>query len=158
MTAESIFPKVDGDIYFSSELNRINPKLIDFVEQEVNISNLSGTNPTPRAGSVLYPGAGSLQFHDFMQVTTFCQKISNTTAVFQCRLRLSGTDLNITTAIKSIPSTPVNVAFNFNHIYTSGAITASGGDIGTPYAIFLEANENVTNSAGLFGDIVVMGH
>jgi len=160
MAGEGEFPKVDGDILYSSEANLFNPKIIGNVIQNVN-SNVSGPSPiyTTIGGSILYPGAGSQQINKFMSIQANCSSLSYTNVDYAFRIRCSGADtLNI------ILDTKTNTGalgapqyLGFNYFLTSGIITASGGDITSPYVFFIEAYSNQDSPRAHVGDFSIMG-
>lgn len=160
MAIEGQFPKIAGDVIYASEINRFSPKLIGNIVQEemVNVSGAVGVYVT-MGGSILYPGVGSMQISQFMQIQTSTQKVTSATGNHFFRLRISGAGLNITTPIKDCRVASVeHDVFTFNHILTSGAITASGGNIGSQYIIYVEGNTAHNNADDRVNDLVVIGY
>ena len=161
MTIEGTFPKSDGDILYASEINRVNPKLIGNLSQ-IGAVNISGGDYKIVGGSILYPGTGSLQISDFMQIQHSIYGgggVVNDTST-NTQLRISGTDLNIILSSKTIPISKVYGGTNavYNYILTSGTITSSGGNIGTPYVFFLEAKNDFNNDSPIVFDFSVIGY
>lgn len=153
MTAQDIFPKINGDILYASEVNRFNPKFIGEVVGPIT-GNISGNGVYTLISSITYL-AGSTQIYSYLNVRAETYHDDTLTKYF--RLRISGTaGLNMATAAKSSLGGGISVV-NFDHIYTSGAITASGGNIGSPYVLSLEG---YSSSAGINyngGDFTVVG-
>ena len=133
MTNEGIFPKVSGDVLYASEVNSFRTKLIGQVVQNLSL-NISGTNFGVIGGSLLYTGNGT----EYIRANSFASKNTTGTDQFAFRVRISGTaGLNITNTAIDKPYSWSSVLID--HIFTSGAITASGGNIGSNYVLFLKA-------------------
>lgn len=157
MADEGEFPKVDGDILFATEVNRFSPKVIGAVEQQVT-ANVSGTSVyTGIGGNVDYVGTGSLGILQFLIVQTIGGHTNSAAGTSNFRLRISGTaGLNMNTTNKTV-SFDSNTTAYINHLYTSGNITASGGNIGSNYTITVEANSNINAANSRIGDLMVLG-
>jgi len=141
MTAEGEFPKVDGDILYASEVNEMHTKVFDVVHQYINSSLTSGTDYIIYGGSLFYnPGEIMTNFMQIQIPTSF---ITSTGDPISNRLRISGADVNFTTSPKTQTLTH-SYDMSINHILTSGALTASGGDVNNPFVIFLEIKANDT--------------
>jgi len=158
MASESEFPKKDGDIFYASEVNRFSPKLIGNIIQDV-ATNISGTNYTVMGGSITYPGTGSLQISEFMNIQHGCFILAGVAANYTSRLRASGVgvDMVMNTKIGSTTAELDNY-LSFNHILTSGAMTASGGNIGSPYVISLEGKSNRNIASVYVRDFTILGY
>lgn len=161
-TAEGIFPKdVNGaDPLYASEVNRFSPKLIGKVSQ-YGVVNVSGTTAYTTLGTpITYSGTvGSIKISEFMNCQfNAIRNSANAGHTHNVRLRISGTaGLNMTSPLKTHTATSVAI-FSFNHVFTSGVITASGGNIGSNYSIFPEANSTEDAATVQFGDFLVWGH
>lgn len=140
VTAEGTFPKIGNDPVYASELNMFNPKIIGYI----NVANwtdqsygTSGTNYQNIGGSLVYPGAGSLQISSYMHSTfDIWVNDSNIPNTYYGRIIISGT-AGLNNMI--IGTKQINNGGNstlFNHLITSGALTASGGNVGSPYVFF----------------------
>jgi len=156
MTDEGVFPKIDGDILYASEANRFSPKLIGYVDQST-LTNISGASETytTMGGTITYYGTiGSIQITDFMIVDCVPFNLSTEAASF--RLRISGAaGLNMITSTKSIS---VRGTSRINHVFTSGILTSSGGNIGSDYIISVEGNNNSNANQGGMDDFLVWGY
>ena len=156
-TAEGVFPKVGGDPIYASELNRYNPKLIGFKKQPVTNFNASGTN-FQEVGSILYPGAGSLQISDYMTISSNVSYHSNVNPTLASQIRMSGTDGLNDFIVGSVNTTTIDYPIHiYNHVLTSGAITASGGNIGSQYWIFFDIRGIESSSITKVGDFLIEG-
>lgn len=158
-TDEGVFPKIGNDPLFDSEVNRFSPKLIGNINQSDRV-NISGTNFAPIGGAITYPGTGSMQISQFMQVQAGIGKQNTATTLNEFRIRTSGTaDLDLVSPTWSISATNIQFGNTINYILTSGVMTASGGNIGSSYIITLEARNNSNDvNAALFGDFVIIGY
>jgi len=157
VTAEGVFPKTGNDPIYASEINRFSPKLIGYVDQNIYM-NISGAAYIPMGASITYPGAGSMQINEFMEVKTIGQKADATNLAINFRLRISGTaGLNMVTSSKGTSALTTQDVYNFNHIFTSGAITASGGNVGSSYVITFEGN-SASDLQARTGDFVIIGY
>ena len=153
MTAEGTFPKVAGDIFYASEANKFNPKIVG-IHERYDIINTSGTVHII-VGSVFY--SGTVPLCNYMRAETMFQK-DNTNTILQGRFRISGTaGLNFSTANKTTPSNANTSCIYLNHIFTSGEITASGGNIGSNYWIYVEALEPINSNTTIVSDFIVTG-
>lgn len=152
MADELVFPKVTGDYLFPGDVNRFNPKVIGVHQLAIAI-NVSGTNFT-LMGSVDYLGTELFSSH--LNIATAVQK-DGANFVNQARLRVSGAGLNMVTVIKNTPTSVEEKVLVFNHILTSGALTASGGNVGSPYVISVEGRNNVNDTRAFMNDFAVWG-
>ena len=153
-TAEGVFPKSDGDLLYPSEINRINPKIFGYVYQHTYENVYSGTDFSVIGGSVLYTGSPAMS--DYIMTKAFVNKPGYGISL-NARLRYSGTTINITSPVKWTTNNTWFDPILFNHILTSGTLTASGGNVGSSFVIFLEAKVNGTMVA-IIDDIIVTGH
>jgi hypothetical protein len=153
---EGTFPKVDGDILYASEINTIYPKVIGNIAQFVE-AGTSGTNYAQWGGSIVYLGSGLSRLFNFMEAkVSISNNDANAATDYYARMRISGAGLNIATDIKTFKC---STGLVIDHIYTSGAITASGGNIGSSYSITTECNSSAAGGANLaVGDFVVVAY
>ena len=154
---ENSFPKVDGDIFFASEANGFFPKIIGIIEQDLKL-NVSGTDYQTIGGSILYSGTATqiTQIRHYMKAECVAQKISSTAEDHNVRMRISGTaGLDIPT--REIIVSAVTQVMPINHLFTSGNITASGGNIGSEYSITVEAKSQDNNPNFTVHDFVITG-
>ena len=154
MATEGNFPKADGDYLFASEANRFNPKVIGNHRQFTQFNASGPTGVYKLVGSVDYTASPAFSSHLIIEGSTqkdAASLISNT------RIRISGTDLNMTTTVKATPNTTGQVNVPHREILTSGALTASGGAVTTKYVISLEANNNSDAERIFITDFMVWG-
>ena len=156
MVGEGVFPKVDGDILFASEANRFNPKLIGNVTQ-YSLENISGTDFKTVGGTINYPGAGSVQIHEYMIINVHCLKETAANVNFTYRLRFSGTEIDFTADSKSVTVAALT-AFNFNFALTSGTINSNGGNIGSSFDIIVEGRSSNNSNTSRISDLLVIGN
>jgi len=162
MATEGEFPKIDGDILYASEANKMNPKLIGHVAQFSNFTAAaSGTAFTTVGGSVFYSGGESV-ISDFINVQTSpAMRDSTEGRIYDFRISMSGAGLNnLVSPTKSVNGP--DMSFNFNHVFTSGAITASGGNVGSSYIIALQQRTRHGSPIAVnntwISDLFVFGH
>jgi hypothetical protein len=159
MTASGVFPKVDGDVLYSTDINMINPKLLgNYIPTTATLTVNSGTTLYTTIGSIVYPGTGSLQISSFININSYVGTGENIAT--NARFRISGT-AGLNNLVSPVMGQTANAGTE-NHIYydfilTSGVITASGGNIGSKYAIFFEANTD-TNVTARIGTIKAIGY
>lgn len=157
-TAESIFPKIGNDPLYASEVNTFNPKLIGNVSQQVNVNTSGTTVYTQLGASINYIGTGSLGIYNFMVLQTDVDIDEGTTptGTYNSRFRISGTaGLDMTTPIKG--NTNALRHISLKHVFTSGVITASGGNIGSDYVLTVEGKSNLNNPTHQVQDFIVYG-
>jgi len=160
MTNEGTFPKVPGDIAYSSEANMFNPKIVGNWNQYNSAVGRSGTSPTTvgAIGSTInYNAASGICYKFFKLEGTVDAQYSAGDIVSKSQFWISGPGVNMAvTPIKTL-----NGRANFhimNTVLTSGTLTASGGNVGSNYDFTILAcnNNNATNVS--VSDFVVWGH
>lgn len=154
MAVEGEFPKADGDVLYASEVNLANPKLIGAINHNPELTNVSGTDFTI-LHTIPYSGTDT-QIESWMNFRTLIQTRGATNDTHNHHVRVSGPGMNITAAVKS--STIAEVFAPIDHYMTSGAFTASGGNIGSNYVITLESKSNVNATSIIKNDFTVTGH
>jgi len=157
MTAEGVFPKVDGDILFASETNRnFGNKLVGFLDQIAKPT--SGTDFAVVGGSVLYSGVWpSLASDHFLIQTSSVDADQAGVAINEIRLRFSGTEFNEISKSYSKISLGAIYEQRIDHAISSGTFAGWGGNFGSPFVIFTEVRTKVTNEPDINNLIVTCG-
>ena len=160
MTDEGVFPKVDGDIYYASEVNATPLKLIG---QKIEVSYSPGSTTSPQivGGSLVYYGTniGSRISNFFHIKTTFFKP--ETLSLWGAMVVMSGAGLSGLPIGSGQPSTDgfykSTSMWDIDYILTSGAITANGGNIGSDYVftryVRLDASVGIYNN-----NFLIYGH
>jgi len=147
-TAESVFPKVGNDPLFVSEVNTFNPKLTGEDSATNAATDISGPGGifTTIGGTILYQGTiGSAQMRQYLELTTSVD--SDLAGDTDIRFRISGTaGLDDQHDLVVGGFQPANAVMYYTHVYTSGNITASGGNIGSDYVLSIEGQAGGTTA------------
>jgi len=109
-------------------------------------------------GTITYKGTvGSMMISEFI-IAQFSPGTTSTLAA-AFRMRISGTaGLNMVTNTKNFSAGErFNTPANFTQVFTSGALTASGGNIGSDYVISIEGNDASSTAQGRVFDAVAWG-
>ena len=159
MANEGQFPKLDGDILFASEVNKFEPKIIANVIQLVTAGSV--IDFVDHGASATYSGTvAATQISDFMVIEYQANISSSATTSAQraARIRISGAGLNnmVVTSKNFTTNATTYINHNFRHVLTSGAITASGGNIGSDY-IFQPQYRSAAGD-NYAQDILIWGH
>lgn len=150
--AEGEFPKSDGDILYASEVNRLHSKVIGNVIQ-YGYHNTSGIAYSVIGGSILYDATDPIE--EFFQISTAVRKEGGRNII---RLSVSGEALDMDLPVKTLPLGNSSEIIFFNECLTSGAITASGGNIGSAVVFFLEGIGSYNSANINYNDFTVIGH
>ncbi len=155
MADEGEFPKIDGDILYASEINRIRPKVFGFIDQNMYLG--SATNYTIAGGSIFYSGTYPSIFCSHINVQTDVHDGQGPGADWIGRFRFSGTEFNEITTNKSPYSDAqdVNRSMMHNYVLTSGTFAGWGGTFGSPFVIFFETQSN--NTLSKVGNLTAIG-
>lgn len=147
VTAEGVFPKVGGDPIYYSEANRFREKVIGW---NAHPNQFTSGTAYQIAGSYLYTGVYPSIICDHLDTSVSAiGDSSNINTNINLRLSYSGTLFNFATNVRNT-NFATNVGKPFvaiRDIFTSGAINASGGNVGSPFFIFAEVqySNNTTN-------------
>ncbi len=150
---EGSFPKSIGDVLFASEVNLFNPKAIDKDVTDSNL-NISGTNIVQVIKTVSYtanPAISKFFLIDYLGIAHIVE-------AQETQLRISGTagiDFVIDTQNTVGNSRPQ--VMSYHNFVTSGNITASGGNIGSPYDFIIEGRSNNNTTSFITRDLRVIG-
>ena len=157
-SAEGTFPKQGADPLYASEVNRFNPKFIGRIAYQDEL-NISGTTYQVIPGSVYYSGATNtaITINSMMILNDFVSHTNVSLLSLNYRMRISGAGMDFYFPVKSHNANS-SLMWRSNYVLTSGAMTSSGGNIGSDYVITREAFSN--NNATQFNadDFVVVGY
>ena len=158
MTSEGVFPKVHGDVVYASETNMFYPKFIGFRQAQDTGINTSGADVFIPIGSIYYDASGANILRSYMNVrATVDLQGGATSAAGWAKVRISGGGINLSTG-SSYNNGQLAYTLYLDKVFTSGAITASGGNITSPMYIYVDAFYNFNAANTFLGDMVVVGY
>jgi len=154
MTGSGVFPKIDGDVLYASEVNSFREKVIGFVQQDYRPS-ISGTDYQILGGSVLYSGTFPSLVYSHLKVQfPMYDDNSNSAIAFKAHVRFSGTHLNISGNDQTLFASTIPCGITYQYILESGT-TNFGGNMGSPFVVFVEGKNSDTG--GKIGNLIVTG-
>ena len=159
MTAEGIFPKADGDIFYATDANTVYPKVLGFSQQNAE-ANASGTSIyTQVGGAANYLGSGLSKIQLYMTIIAGVYTKQGTESTNSWRARISGAGLNFATATTTFTgglTSTVN-GTTFIQLLQGTGIVASGGNLGSPYVVTMEALTNDNANSACMANMLVTG-
>lgn len=127
--------------------------MYDYKDLFITNANISGTD-YGKFGSVLYNPGEIIGNYLNSRFSFF--KPAALDGGESYRNRISGAGMNFATTAKTLGTT-ASWGLTLDHIWTSGTITASGGNVGSPYVVFIEAQSNQNQSNYVFSDMILIG-